>query len=191
MQSRAHIGFERRRQIQVRKSFVGGLDAAEQDENLDLTEFYSYCGEYMVMSLVRLDEQDQKISDLLKERVPSEDADLHERLRVLDERQVKCRAMTDRLAGAVKQLKAVGSKGKAAFEKTARAFVAEFTGLLAPRKNPLEKYTQKHFTEKDWEWIADHSDASVTREEDLYVRIQNAAPDGADPAGFTAAHRPD
>ncbi len=190
MQSRAHIGFERRRQIQVRKSFVGGLDLVRQDGDHDLTEFYSYCGEYMVMSLVRLDDQDQKISDLLKQRVPSEDADLHERLRVLDERQVKCRDMTDRFAGAVTQLKAEGPKGKDAFEKTARAFIAEFTGLLAPRKNPLEKYTEGYFSEKDWEWIADHTDASVAMEEDLYVRIQKSAPEGMDPAGFTAQHMP-
>ena len=190
MHSRAHIGFERRRQIQVRKSFVGGLDAAEANGDLDLTDFYALCGEYMVMSLVRLDDQDQKISDLLKERVPGEDAELHERLRVLDERQVKCRAMTNRFAGAVKKLKERGSECKQAFEKAARAFITEFTGLLAPRRNPLEKYTDEYFTEKDWEWIADHSDASVAMEEELYVRIQSTAPEGMDPAGFTAQHMP-
>jgi len=190
MHARAHIGFERRRQIQVRKSFVGGLDAAEIDGDLDLTDFYIYCGAYMVASLVRLDDQDQKISDLLKERVPQEDADLHERLRVLDARQVKCRAMTSRFARAVEKLKETGSKGRQVFERAARAFIAEFTGLLAPRRNPLETYTDEHFTEKDWEWIADHTPESVAAEEELYVHIQDTAPHGMDPAGFTAQHMP-
>ncbi len=190
MHPRAHIGFERRRQIQIRKSFTGGLELASQADR-DLTEFLTLCGEYMVMSLVRLDEQDQKISDLLKDRVPKEDKDLHERLRVLDERQEKCRSMTNRFAEAVKRLKEKGREGVSAFLKDARDFIAEFTGLLAPRKNPLEAYTEKHFTEEDWEYIADRNEAAVAMEEELYVRIQALAPEGLDPAGFTAEHKPD
>jgi len=185
----AHIGFERRRQIQVRKAFEQGLVLdADQDGGVD--RFLLACAKYLVVSLDRLDKQDQMISDFLRERAAEGNAELTQQLDTLDERQVKCRAMMARFDNAQQTFRHDPREGGSAFRDRAADFVAEFNGMMAPRKNPLSPYTDKHFDMNDWAQIADWSDQAEAQEADLFAAVEREAPDGLDPNGFTAEHLP-
>jgi hypothetical protein len=188
MNPRGEIARERRRQIQVRKAFEAGLALAEQADR-DLSAFYLACAEYMVFSMDRLHEQDQYIHDLLKQRIPIEDGDAHERLDVLEERQGKSRELMETFRHGMEKFRQAGRDGIQAFEKGARQFTAKFTSLLAPRKNPFHKHTDELFTEEDWVVIAGVSEDSLGREAELFVAVQRAAPANADPEEMTVEHK--
>lgn len=184
----AHIGFERRRQIQVRKAFEKGLELNAGQEGVD--HFLMACAKYLVISLDRLDKQDQLISDFLRERAAGGNAELTRQLDTLDERQVKCRAMMARFDQAHLDFAKDPGAGGAVFRDRAADFVAEFNGMMAPRKNPLSPYTDKHFDMTDWTKIADWSDQAAATEAELFAAVESLAPDGLDPNGFTAEHLP-
>jgi hypothetical protein len=177
---RGAIGFERRRQIQIRKAFEAGLDLPD-DRRTDLSEFYLAAGSYIVFSMDRLHYQDQVIHDLLAERIPKDDTDAHERLATLNERQDKSRQMVETFRQAVETLSETGPDGRASFEHAAHAFTAAFTSLMAPRKNPFSAYTDQLFSEEDWELVAGVTDDSIATENNLYLAVQSNAPEGLDP----------
>ena len=187
MNSRAEIGRERRRQIQVRKAFEAGL-AKSADDATDLADFYLACGDYIVWSMARLHDQDQRIHDLLKERLDPGLTEVHEQLAGLNERQGKSRAFTEEFQQAVKVLRDSGASGQAEFEEAARAFVDLFISLMAPRKNPFQEHTDVLFTDSDWIDIAGVSAESLAEEQKLYELVEARAPAGIDPANYTAEH---
>ncbi|MDH3509254.1 MAG: hypothetical protein OER85_00195 [Gammaproteobacteria bacterium] len=178
--TRAAIGLERRRQIQIRKAFEAGL-ALQDADRADLTEFYLACGAYIVFSMDRLHYQDQVIHDLLAERIPADDAEAHDRLAVLNERQDKSREMVETFRQAIEVLNQTGLDGRAVFESAAHTFTAAFTSLMAPRKNPFQAHTDNLFADEDWELVAGVTDESTETENKLYKAVQASAPAGIDP----------
>ncbi len=187
MNPRAEIGRERRRQIQVRQAFEAGL-AKNADDAMDLAEFYLACGDYIVWSMARLHDQDQRIHDLLKERLDPGRTDVHEQLAGLNERQAKSRVFTAEFQQAVEALRDSGTSGQEEFEEAARAFVELFTSLMAPRKNPFQEHTDVLFTDSDWIDIAGVSAESLAEEKELYELVETVAPAGIEPANYTAEH---
>ena len=185
MQPRAEIARERRRQIQVRKAFEAGLALPGA---ADLTEFYLACGEYLVFSMDRLHEQDQQIHDLLKRRIPVEEAEAHARLDELGRRQAQSRTLMDGFRTALGRLQTAGRQGLAAFEQAARRFTTSFTALLAPRRNPFEQHTDALFGDEDWVMIAGVREDSLAREAELFIAVQRSAPSGVDPEQMTVEH---
>lgn len=177
---RAAIGFERRRQIQIRKAFETVLDLPAA-ERARLTEFYLASGAYIVFSMDRLHYQDQVIHDLLAERIPQQDADAHEQLALLNERQGKSRAMVETFRLAVDALGDAGEAGRGVFETAARNFAEAFVSLMAPRKNPFHTYTDELFSDEDWDLVAGVTDESIEMEKNLYNAVQIHAPTGIDP----------
>jgi len=177
---RAAIGYERRRQIQIRKAFEAGLELPD-DRRSGLTDFYLASGAYIVFSMDRLHYQDQVIHDLLAERIPEDDADAHERLAVLNDRQDKSREMVETFRRAVNVLSETGEQGRNAFETAAQTFTATFLSLMAPRKNPFQAYTDELFSNEDWELVAGVTDESMEMEKNLYNAVQTSAPAGIDP----------
>jgi len=178
--ARGAIGYERRRQIQIRKAFEAGLDLPD-DVRTELTNFYLASGAYIVFSMDRLHYQDQVIHDLLAERIPEEDEDAHARLAVLNERQDKSRAMVESFSQALDALRETGAEGRNAFETAAQTFTAAFLSLMAPRKNPFHAYTGELFTDEDWELVAGVTEESLDMEKNLYKAAQTSAPAGIDP----------
>ncbi len=187
MNPRAEIGRERRRMIQVRKAFETYLTQRDDDAH-DPTDFYLACGDYIVWTMARLHDQDQRIHDLLKERLDPGLTDVHEQLAGLNERQAKSRAFTADFQQAVKALRDSGASGQGEFEEAARAFVNLFTSLRAPRKNPFQEHTDVLFTDSDWIDIAGVSTESLAEEKELYELVGATAPAGIDPANYTAEH---
>jgi len=178
--ARGAIGYERRRQIQIRKAFEAGLELPDNDR-IELTEFYLASGAYIVFSMDRLHYQDQVIHDLLAERIPEDDADAHERLVILNERQDKSRVMVEAFSQAIDALRETGADGRDAFETAAQTFAAAFLSLMAPRKNPFHAYTDELFTDEDWELVAGVTEESLEMEKNLYKAVQTNAPTGIDP----------
>lgn len=188
MNPRAEIARERRRQIQVRKAFEAGLAQADQ-RGAELFDFYLACAEYMVFSMDRLHDQDQAIHDFLKQRIPIQDADAHERLDTLNKRQTTSRELMATFHQGMEKLKQAGRDGLKAFEEGARKFADKFTSLLAPRKNPFHKHTDELFTDEDWLVIAGVSDDSLVREQELFIAVKRTAPAGIDPEQMTVEHK--
>jgi hypothetical protein len=187
---RAEIARERRRQIQVRKAFTTGLDPQTRWDGHERTPFYLACADYLVFSMDRLHEQDQLIHDLLRERIPPEEREAHERLAALDERQRRSRELLGSFREAAGALAAARDAGLAAFEEEARAFIAAFGTLLQPRKNPFFRHTDRLFDDADWARIAGVTPESFAEEARLFARVRETAPAGADPDQFTAEHLP-
>jgi hypothetical protein len=184
---RAEIARERRRQMQVRKAFDAGL-ALDGGYDPALLPFYLACADYIVASMDRLHDQDQLIHDLLAARIPAAEADAHERLAVLNERQRQSRVLVDTLRKAAEDLRRMGASGLGSFVPVALQFADSFKALLAPRRNPFFRHTDVLFRDDDWARIAGVTEESVQIEERLFLAVQRAAPPGADPAGFTAEH---
>lgn len=191
MQSpRAEIARERRRQIQVRKSFNAGLDPAAPWGAADPDAFYLACSDYLLFSMDRLHDQDQLIHDLLRERMDPAEREAHARLAVLDERQASSRHLLGTLRATAARLRTSGGAGRAEFEAGARAISAAFDALLEPRRNPFFRHTDALFVDGDWVRIAGATPASIQREHALFDRVRATAPPGADPESFTAEHLP-
>jgi hypothetical protein len=177
--AKAAIGYERRRQVQVREVFEAGLALRNRDD-LELAGFFLACAAYIVFSMDRLHHQDQVIHDLLAERIAADDMAAHERLDDLAERQGKSRELIEQLQRVAEELTAdLDALGE--FEDTAVNFVDAFSSLMAPRKNPFEKYTDELFTDEDWIVIAGVTDESRLIEKELYAAVQVNAPDGLEP----------
>jgi hypothetical protein len=185
---RAEIARERRRQLQVRRAFEAGLQPSTAWGGRDPGEFLLACADYLLFSMDRLHDQDQAIHDLLLERVAPSDAATHERLRVLGERQLASRALLHSFRGTAARLRnSRDSSGRAveAFTAEARLFTGEFGALLQARRNPLRAHTDVLFGDADWLRVAGVTTASVAREHQLFDRVRDTAPAGADPEEFT------
>lgn len=187
---RAAIGFERRRQIQVRKAFEAGLGrAGKRLPDFERAEFYLACGDYLVWSLDRLHDQDQLIHDLLGERLPEREREALKALATLRRRQGESRALVGRFRAAVERLRREGRRGLKVFEAAAKRFTRQFRELMAPRRNPFEPHTDHLFDRADWLAIAWVDPGSQDTERTLFAAVSIYAPDGTDPEQFTAEHQ--
>lgn len=179
---RARIGFERRRQMQVRGAMAAGLQA-----NDPAVPFFLACAQYLVVSLTRLDQQDMAISDRLKARVSQSESEVHNGLAALDVRQAMARAATAAFAAEVDAHK-TARLSASAFVDRVRVFADLIQGMMAPRRNPYEKYTDALFTADDWVAIADATPAAIAEEATLFANIKTLAPASADPDAMPAMH---
>jgi len=187
--TRREIARERRRQIQVRKSFEAAL-MLDEGQRTGLSGFYTACGVYLVYSLDRLHDQDQIIHDLLAQRIPAGDTQAHRGLAELNGRQEKTRGVVAAFGKAVEALKKAGEKGRQTFEQAGTRFIDACNTLMAPRRNPFFRYTDSLFSEADWVRIAAVSDESRALEAELFARVRQHAPQGIDPEQYTVQHRP-
>jgi len=184
---RAAIGYERRRQMQIRAAFEAGL-ALRTDPDLDLTDFFVACAAYIVFSMDRLHQQDQVIHDLLKERISQENTMAHEQLDVLNDRQQQSRELVEKFQMVAEELSLKGPDALDVFEAAAIEFTRGFSTLMAPRKNPFQKYTDELFTDDDWQLIAAVSDESRSIEKNLYSVVQISSPGNIDPEVMTVVY---
>ena len=183
----AELGRERRRQVQVRQALKGALEQAEVGDD-NLAAMLEACADYLVNSMGRLDLTDMNIHDLLKERVPQDNAEVHEALETLSGRQAKARAETAVLEQALDVYRRGGRADFAAFDSALRNYHAVVSELMTPRKNPFSPYTDKLFTFADWTGIAEASEDTVAAEDRLFDAITAAAPEDLKPDSFSGTH---
>ncbi|MDE0681009.1 MAG: hypothetical protein OXI11_12525 [Gammaproteobacteria bacterium] len=183
----AELGRERRRQVQVRQALKGALEQAEAGDD-SLAAMLEACADYLVNSMGRLDLTDMNIHDLLKERVPQDNAEVHEALGALSARQHKARTETAVLAAALDTYRENGRTGFAAFDRALRHYHAVVSEMMTPRKNPFSPYTDKLFTFDDWTNIAEASAETAAAEDRLFDAITATAPEDLKPDSFSGTH---
>ena len=183
----AELGRERRRQVQVRQALKGALEQAKPGDDR-LAAMLEACADYLVHSMGRLDLTDMNIHDLLKERVPQDNAEVHEALETLSNRQATARAETEALEEALKDYRQVGRADFAAFDRALRQYHGIVSELMTPRKNPFGEYTDKLFTFADWTDIAEAGAGTVAAEYRLYDAVTASAPDELKPDSFSGTH---
>lgn len=189
----AELGRERRRQVQVRQSLKGALEQVEPADD-SLAGLFEACADYLVNSMDRLDLTDMNIHDLLKERVPTDNAAVHEALQTLESRQERARAENARLAQALGAYRHAGRADFAVLDEALRQYHRVMSELMTPRKNPFSDYTDVLFTMDDWTNIAEVSAETIATEDRLFDTVSAAAPDALKPDTFSGTHgiqRPD
>lgn len=184
---RAEIGFERRRQMQVRQSLIAALEATAANDPTHAALLEAAIA-YMITSMTRLDIQDMAILVRLKTRIPKDHADAHQGLVDLDARQAMARAETKNMAEALTAYRDGNRQDFAAFESALRHYHAVMQSMMTPRKNPYEPYTNTLFDDEDWTAIAGTTPDSLAKEKDLFAAVKAAAPDGFDPESFSGTH---
>ena len=183
----AELGRERRRQVQVRQTLKGALEQTEAGD-ASLAAMLEACADYLVNSMGRLDLTDMNIHDLLKARVPQDNAEVHEALGALSARQDKARAETAVLAAALEHYRQGGRADFATFDRALRNYHGIVSELMTPRKNPFSEHTDKLFTMRDWTNIAEASAETVAAEDRLYAAVTAAAPEHLKPDSFSGTH---
>ena len=183
----AELGRERRRQVQVRQSLRGALEQAQPGDDT-LAPLLEACADYLVNSMGRLDLTDMNIHDLLKERVPQDNAEVHEALATLSNRQATARSETAALEEALETYRRGDRADFGAFDQALRNYHRIVSELMTPRKNPFSPYTDKLFTFADWTDIAEASAETAAAEDRLFDAVTAAAPDGLRPDSFSGTH---
>ena len=183
----AELGRERRRQVQVRQSLKGALEQVEPGDD-SLAALLEACADYLVNSMGRLDLTDMNIHDLLKERVPTDNAEVHEALQTLANRQERARAENARLAGELDAYRQADRVDFAVLDEALRHYHAVMSDLMTPRKNPFSDYTDVLFTMDDWTNIAEVSIETIAAEDQLFEAVTAAAPDDLKPGSFSGTH---
>jgi len=183
----AELGRERRRQVQVRQSLKGALEQAEPGDDA-LAALLEACADYLVNSMGRLDLTDMNIHDLLKERVPQDNTEVHEALKTLADRQETARAENALLAEALDAYRQADRVDFAVLDEALRHYHAVMSDLMTPRKNPFSDYTDVLFTMDDWTNIAEASTQTMATEDRLFDAVSAAAPDTLKPDIFSGTH---
>lgn len=186
-QSLVEIGFERRRQMQVRQVMIAALEATPPGD-AGHAALLEAAIEYMITSMTRLDIQDMAILIRLKTRIPKDHADAHQGLVDLEARQAKARTFTKTMADALAAYRDNNRKNHATFDTALRTYHDAMQAMMTPRKNPYEPYTNTLFTDEDWTAIAGTTPASLTKEKELFAAVKSAAPEEFDPEGFSGTH---
>ena len=162
----------------------GALEQADAGEK-NLAVVLEACADYLVNSMGRLDLTDMNIHNLLKERIPQDNAEVHEALETLANRQALARAKTAALDQALKNYRRGDRADFAAFGQALRNFHQAVSELMTPRKNPFSTYTDELFTMDDWTAIAEASAETMAAEDRLYDAVRAAAPDSLKPDNFS------
>ena len=183
----AELGRERRRQVQVRQALKGALERAGPG-NDTVAAMLEACADYLVHSMGRLDLTDMNIHDRLKERVPVDNAAVHEALETLARRQDRARAENALLGEALKAYRQGGHADFTAFEQALGTYHGVVSELMTPRKNPFSDYTDELFTMEDWSNIAEVSAETIATEARLFDAVTAAAPDDLKPESFSGTH---
>lgn len=183
----AELGRERRRQVQVRQALKGALEQAEPGDD-SLAAMLEACADYLVNSMTRLDLTDMNIHNLLEERVPQDNAEVHEALETLAGRQERARAENALLAEALDSYRRDGRADFTVLDEALRRYHRIVSELMTPRKNPFSDYTDKLFTFADWTDIAAASPETAAAEDRLFDAVMATAPDGLKPDSFSGTH---
>ncbi|MCY4478014.1 MAG: hypothetical protein OXC70_08515 [Gammaproteobacteria bacterium] len=183
----AELGRERRRQVQVRQSLKGALEAVRPGDD-SLAALFEACADYLVNSMHRLDLTDMNIHGLLKQRVPRDNSEVHEALQTLAKRQDTARAENALLAEALEAYRQSGRSDFAAFDQALRSYHRTVSELMTPRKNPFSNYTDELFTTDDWTNIAAVSAETIATEDRLFDGVTAAAPNDLKPDSFSGTH---
>ena len=183
--STGQVAFERKQMLRVRAAL---LDGFEREDRAQLIDFFQACGAYLVWAQQRVFVQDQMIHDLLSERVPSSEVQAHQLLSTLQDGMNTARRIADVYQAAVKALDSQGPTVVDDFHAATTQYFQDAARAMPGGRNPMERWTDEHFTPADWQAIAHISDDIVAEEKRLFAAVVETAPDGIDPPSYEVFH---
>lgn len=171
-----HIQNERRRLREVRQALSRALESAESNGQ-GFAPFYVAIADYIETAMDRLDTQDVRMGDMLRSRVSKTEPDSRVALQELDERLAGNQAHLKKFLKARDAIKSGGDSAIPRFESAGRSYTDYIVSNMGHHGGST-KLARQHFTEQDWEYMANISDDDTARERDLYKRVFDAAPEG-------------
>ena len=178
------LQWERRRKLQVREAFRAGLDAAMSSE-ADAVGFYRACAAYLIPAQRRLIDQDMRLARLIESRVPSSQAEDHEKIAALKGRLKDSDAALQAFEAATQDLRQQGAGARAPFEAASRTYIDFVVNVLGARSHSLRHLTSTLLSEADWVHITGMTPELIAEEGQLFDRVRASAPAGVDPAAVS------
>lgn len=178
------LQWERRRKLQVREAFRAGLDAAGKSP-ANPVAFYRACSDYLVPAQRRLIDQDLRLAHLIESRVPSSQAEDHEKIATLKARLRDSDTALCAFEAAARDLGQQGDAARVPFEAAARTYIDFVVNVLGARSHSLRHLTSTLLTEADWGHITGMTPQLVAEEGELFERVRATAPAGIDPAAVS------
>ena len=176
---------ERRRKLQVRESFIRGLQYFRSHPS-DPLSFYLAGATYLATGQRRLIDQDRRLVEILAPRVPGAERDDHQAIEALRSRLDLANRSLGEFEKALEDFRRAGRPGRAGFEAAADRFLDVLVNVLGARSHSLRHLTTTLLKEEDWARIAGITPQSLAAEEERFAAVARAAPKGLDPAGMSA-----
>lgn len=173
---REHISNERRHLREVRQSLSAALEQGSAGDEAYLP-FYIAIADYMDVSMGRLHVQDIYMGKKLSEYVSGPDETQAKGMDELHERLAGNQEHLKRFLTARDDLKTKGASAIDAFESVSRAYTNYIVSNMGHHGASTDM-AQKHFTQEDWNTMANITDESVAREKELYDNVFAAKPAG-------------
>ncbi len=171
---RERIAGERRRLRTVRQKLSAAVAQGARG-NEKWLPFYVAVADYMEAAMGRLHAQDEKMGDMIRDKVERMDESVTTALGELHERLSGNKVRLDALLLARDGLKRNGSDELGDFEAAAKEFT-DFIVANMGHHGATTDISAKLFSPADWEYMAGITDAEMAREVELFERVEEATP---------------
>ena len=169
------IANERRRLREVRLKMVAAIEAkAGSDEAY--VPFYVATADYIDATMQRLHDQDIKMRNMIVEKVGEMDESVEKALSELDERLEGAKAQLKPFLEARDALKEKGAEALEKFEQIGKEY-SDFIVANMGHHGGTTDLAAKLFSPADWEYMAGITDEQQNKDEDLFRRVVESAPD--------------
>ncbi len=172
---RERIAGERRRLRTVRQKLSAAVAQGAQGNDQWLP-FYIAVGDYMEAAMGRLHAQDEKMGDMIREKVERMDESVTTALGELHDRLSGNQVRLDALLQARDGLQQKATQGLDAFEAAAKEFT-DFIVANMGHHGATTDISAKLFSPADWEYMAGITPAEMAREVELFERVEAVTPD--------------
>ncbi len=176
---RERIGGERRRLQSVRKKLSAAVAQGASD-NSDWVPFYVAVGDYMEASIGRLLAQDEKMGEMIREKVETIDDNVNEALSALHKNLTALTERLDRMLEARDNLRNNSTSQLTEFEDAGRALTDYIVANLGHQNGGSNNLAGDLFSQKDWEYMAGITDEDMAREVSLFDRVNATTPPDLD-----------
>jgi outer membrane translocation and assembly module TamA len=168
------IGNERKRLRAVRQKMMA---AVEQKSNGDeaFAPLYIAAADYIEATMARLQGQDVRMGDMIREKVETVDDGVKQALEELGDRLSGAREHLKPFLAARDALREQGAAALEKFEKEGKAY-SDFVVANMGHHGLTTDLSAKLFSIEDWEYMAAISDEEIERETELFDRVVASTP---------------
>ena len=138
--------------------------------------FYIAVGDYMEASMGRLQAQDIKMGDMIREKVHTVDDRVAEALAALHDRLTGLQERVDGMLAARDKLEPDSAAGLGEFENAARDLTDYIVANLGHQEGGATGLAGELFSTKDWEYMAGITDEDLAREMALFEKVNATTP---------------
>lgn len=159
----------------VRQHMAAGIEQqATGDEAF--VPFYIAAADYIDAAMARLDVQDVRMGDMIREKADTSDASVKQALAELEERLSGARRHLTQFLAARDELRSQGARALKQFEREAKTY-SDFISTNMGHHGATTELSAKLFDTSDWEYMAAITDEEMRREQELYARVESSLPD--------------